>query len=422
MKAKTGRLSQVFVAGIVVSALSGCGGGGTTMEDPMAAYGEALMRLDQSNALQSIGDAVSASVEGDPVFGSVTQSGVYDGDTFVSTGKVDNVLLSLSYSEGQDGERLVHPSYGARILLGEDGGVGFDYDGHLPMSRMETITGTLPTWVGVTVDQRPMDPDGNILRGTTWASWDPDAASNEDRAYVVGGHWLDVREQDDGTYSLHSLGAFVDAPSDFSDDRFVGDSAFPWQAIAGQTATYEGEAYGMYAGHQPAEATTDGIAVWHIGDFAGDVRLEASFGNQPSNSTISGLINNIVVDYAYLSEGNDEGKAEWMRGRIDPANYTIDLGTAHIPIHKGTGSSNFVGRTVTLNHVTDTLESSGTWGGEFSRIHQGGWDYSDDPPRLVAGTFGGTGTTSTGEIKGATVSFVGSFAAGPQREPDNPDL
>lgn len=375
------------------------------MEDPMAAYGEALMRLDQSGALQSVGDAVSASVETEPVFGSVAQDVVYDGDTFVSGGGVEDVYLSLRHEETD-----VFPSYGARILLDEDDPVDLDYDGSLSVSDLDEIPGVLDTWSGVTVDLNTVDPEGDILLGTTWASWDPDATSDESRAYVVGGHWLDVREQEDGTYWVHSLGAFVDAPEDFSDDR-----SFAWNRTSGQDATYEGEAYGIYAGHQMAERTDDGIAVWHIGDFVGDLELNATFygDDQGDVGGIRGTIDNIKVDYAALPEGSDEA----IYGELVAA-YTIHLDTAVI----GRDDAEFVGKNVRMEHTTHDMESSsGTWGGEFSRIHLGDWDYSDDPPRLVAGTFGGTGLTSDSSMSEISeVTFVGSFAAGYEFDDEPP--
>lgn len=390
---------------VVALLVSACGGG--PENDRMDAYGEVLTRLGEDGTLDSIQDAVDASIESGPVHGSVVQSGFWNGEEFVAADGVDRVFLAFTGDT---------PIWNAHVVYDHHGvpdAVDFTYFGGETVDEMEQVAGSMLGWRGVKTDHDIVyDRAGHTHRvATSWASWDPHrligvVPTNDE--YVLGGYWLEAKEYDDGTYHLGSLGAFVDAPADFS-----GAEVDNWRDLGaslddGPSAIYEGEAHGIYAGYQPASNTAEDLDVWHVGDFTGDIWLQAIFGAGGDEllQEISGRVDNIAVDYTYVREGGLDPAS----GMIDPARYTIHLQSAQLM----DGMNSFDGDVTLRRDDVHLDDAEGSWGGEISRIRLG--NFVDEPPRMVAGTFGGTGTFvgEQDEIEGATVSFVGSFAAGPE--------
>ena len=203
-------------------------------------------------------------------------------------------------------------------------------------------------------------------------------AAMENGNYLAFGVWMD--EDDDGNNTADDplIGAFAAGGSPVTTLA---------QEITG-TARYEGSATGVY---------TAGESVDY---FQGDAELTADFGANDAQGTITGMIDNIVAggnamdDVIYL---NDDG--------------TPDDGNM---VAGGTFSGDArMGTATTVDNVT-TYTHNGSWSGQFFNAVPNDPATTEDEsiaaPGSVAGTFGVTGTTGTGD-DAVTRSYVGAFGA-----------
>ena len=184
-----------------------------------------------------------------------------------------------------------------------------------------------------------------------------------DTDYLAGGIWVFAP---DTATSLadYEYGAFVDGNDPFA------QSALP--ALTG-TATYEGEATGVYS--------EDGRN-WF---FDAAATLMANFDGGTNNlGTISGSIYDADV-YGVRELGDNFD--------VRRVNATLHLGTANIG---GPEAGFFTGNT---SMTSDGDTYTGKWGGQFY-----GNGESDDKPGSVAGTFGAA--TMDGDQ-----SLLGAFGA-----------
>lgn len=186
----------------------------------------------------------------------------------------------------------------------------------------------------------------------------------QDTDYLAGGVWLYVPNS--GAVDDFEFGAFADGSDPFEQGNIM--------ALTG-TATYQGDATGVYTEKESATATAT------FGYFDADVRLTANFGDGSTLGTISGVIDNAKED-----------------GQAIDGNPSLNLGSADI------GASNsgfFTGDTaMTLND----RNYAGKWGGQF----YGNGDDPADHPGSVAGTFGGATSENP---DGYESSFVGAYGA-----------
>ena len=155
------------------------------------------------------------------------------------------------------------------------------------------------------------------------------------------------------------FGAFADGSDPFLQSNLT--------AVEG-TATYEGDATGMYSATEAGSTT--------IGDFDGDVELTARFGGGNDLGTISGSITNFDLDGM-------------------PEDGTLPLGPADI----GPRNSGFFKSQITGSDEDGSY--TGHWGGQFF-----GNGESDGRPGSVGGTFGLHYSTDEGDA-----NFIGAFAA-----------
>ena len=242
------------------------------------------------------------------------------------------------------------------IVLGEDGAVT-SIEGY-------TFTGSRPARAAVTA----MDAAAQ-------------ATANND--YLVFGVWMQDVEviAGDGT---------VTTPNDFGAFQDGGREGPVATEITG-TANYEGSATGLY---------TAGESVDY---FQGDATLEADFGTAAEDGgTITGMIDNIVAG------GNAMTDVILLHDDASPDDGNINA-TGGI-----TTSDARMGTATTVDAVT-TYTHNGSWSGQF---YNGTADddttadvnESHVAPGSVAGTFGVTGTTGTGD-DAVTRSYVGAFGA-----------
>ena len=177
-----------------------------------------------------------------------------------------------------------------------------------------------------------------------------------DADYLSLGAWLFVPDYVTNAAD-YVFGTFADGGDPFLQSNIM--------ALQG-TVSYEGNVIGVYM-----EMTPEGTS---IGDFNGDVRLNANFGGTSELGTISGLVTDFEVDG-------------------EQADGTLTLGTANI----GLQNSGFFDGAV--GGFDDERTYEGQWGGQFF-----GNGESDGKPGSVAGTFGGHSTDDA-------ASFVGTFGA-----------
>ena len=180
--------------------------------------------------------------------------------------------------------------------------------------------------------------------------------------YLLFGVWLD--ETADGT---DTFGAIATGGQPFTDSNVQG--------LTGK-ATYRGPAVGAH--HKTGSA---------VSSFDGDANLTADFDDADTAGTIEGTIENISVDGG------------------DPMEESIHLVKTDLTNNQDTFNGGAVmGQQLGPGLATHTF--NGTWSGGFF----GDGEKATDHPGSVAGTFGVTNTTGTGDAA-VTESYVGAFGA-----------
>ena len=186
-----------------------------------------------------------------------------------------------------------------------------------------------------------------------------EAAAKAD--YLLFGVWLD--ETDAGA---DTFGAIATGGQPFTENNV--------QALEGK-ATYRGPAVGAH------HKTGSGVS-----SFDGDANLAADFKDANTAGTIEGTIDNISVD------GGDPMEEPIHLVKIDLTNANTFNGKAVMGEQLGPG--------------LDIHTFNGTWSGGFF----GNGEKMTDHPGSVAGTFGVTNTTGSGD-DAVTESYVGAFGA-----------
>ena len=187
-----------------------------------------------------------------------------------------------------------------------------------------------------------------------------EAAAKAD--YLLFGVWLDETDAGADTFGAIATGG----------QPFTANNV---EALEGK-ATYSGSAVGAH------HKTGSGVS-----SFDGDANLTADFDDADTAGTIEGTIDNISVDGG------------------DPMEDSIHL----VKTDLTTGENTFDGRAVMGQQLGPGLMThtfNGTWSGGFF----GNGEKMTDHPGSVAGTFGVTNTTGTGD-DAVTESYVGAFGA-----------
>jgi len=205
--------------------------------------------------------------------------------------------------------------------------------------------------------------EGYRFTGSRAAVEGRDADPNDD--YLLFGIWLNEAAAD----GADTFGAFgVGGPG----HAFTAGNV---DALEG-TATYEGKAVGAH------HKTGVGIN-W----FDADAMLTAKFGDETEGGTIEGTINNIRVN-----------GSEAMEDPIYLVETTIAAGANAFDGNAVMGMQSGAGQA--------THDFNGTWSGGFF----GDGEEVTEHPMSVAGTFGVTRETGTGD-DAVTESYVGAFGA-----------
>ena len=191
-------------------------------------------------------------------------------------------------------------------------------------------------------------------------------AADSKSDYLLFGVWLDEATEEDGA-GADTFGAIA-----MGGQLFTANNV---DALEG-TATYRGSAVGAH------HKTGSGVS-----SFDGDANLTADFDDDAEAGTIEGTIDNISV------------------GGGDPMEESIHLVKTSLTSNVNT----FDGRAVMGQQEGPGQEEhtfNGTWSGGFF----GNGEETTDHPGSVAGTFGVTDTTGTGDDV-VTESYVGAFGA-----------
>ena len=343
---------------ILVFLLVGCGGGGGDSSIPAVpgpapvSWTDALSAATQKG--RAAAHAAALAAPGLSLTG-VIQSSIAD-DAGVTA---DEVMTAHSSAAVLD------------IFIDRAGGDSISLD--TARHSVEGDTETSPVTGRQFTDALVFRPDASRF---TLARVAVDWALDDPMDYLAGGYWIHATgDVAAGDISEAEIGAFVDGP------ELRGTPTLP---VAG-TATYSGFAAGAYTALLGIEFGHD-QGRQDIGEFEADVSLTADFGD----ATITGSLENIVVDY--LATTPDGQVEEHGRERVG---YGLTLGEVSIG-----ADGTFAGSNLTLSHPLVPVATQGSWGGRFSTVND-----VDGNPRIVAGTIGGTGST----LGGTEVSFVGGF-------------
>ena len=207
-------------------------------------------------------------------------------------------------------------------------------------------------------------PDGGSARPVTRHEWNAPAAD-----YLAFGHWLYVPE--DVTDAVnYDFGVFASGGDPFEVSNLAG--------LTG-TATYEGDAVGMYYVNG-LSANPD------VGSFTAGVTLEADFGDSSATGFISGEVNN------FMFEGDVASSL--------PATVSL-TSNAYDYVYEGfgvlQGSTNIFDTTWSGDpapfpggHVAGSTEANvdgEDWYGEWHAVFYGNGASATDHPTSVGGVF-----------------------------------
>jgi len=256
--------------------------------------------------------------------------------------------------------------------------------------REQTNNGTTVETSAWTV--APHDNDG------LWVARLAQTPNNSDQTdYLAGGFWLHLEgDYQSLKFERADVGAFVGGP------ELNGTPTIPETG----SATYKGEARGLYAYRFGSSNSEIPEGSFTLGDYKADAELSANF----SLMTVDGCI----------GCGREADLSEWSRlqsvlqdaSTTMPFNdkVTVDVTLGSAPIRS---DGTFVGTDIDVQAFDGPSNgsSNGSWGGKFSNVSV------DGAPRLAAGTTSVNWTESDGD----SGSLVGVFLADQQSVPPVPE-
>lgn len=282
------------------------------------------------------------------------------------------------------------PGYGVEGSLGDD--VGFFYcpiaeDCYLTIDRRSGGYYAVSTGLTFTPEGGTAQPVPSILADTLPAA-----------DYLAFGHWLyvpdDAAEPDDVPPTLgYDFGVFASGGDPFTAANLRG--------LTG-TATYEGDAAGMYY--------VGGLSGRpDVGSFTADVELTANFGSNVETGTISGQVGNFEFEGDVASSLPDTLRLASRTYDYLPEGFGVEQGTTNIfdtPWRDEVVSypGGWVGGATQAS--LDGQDWYGSWSGAF----YGNGPAPTDHPTSVAGEFGSY-PWGNGNHNQRDTGLTGSFGA-----------
>ncbi|MDD9855880.1 MAG: hypothetical protein OXU88_06860 [Gammaproteobacteria bacterium] len=332
--------------------LAGCGGGGGSSSGSATSGGGGGNGVSLNTLSTTVETSTARSAARDfagatPRAGSVTQTS----NTNNAGVTQDTIAADARYSGGELVVTVSNTGSGGAVAIGNDG----NNPGSVVLARSNTVGQT-----GRTYRSRVL---GRVTAGgIALAQVFTNRLTQSDTDYLVGGVWLFVPQGATSTRDLE-VGAFADGP-----DANLTPAAY---LTAASTATYQGDAYGLYLGRSA------GLGEYG-GEFDANIRLTANFGGA---ATVSGSISDVYV--------RDIGESLFVPLAGNPS---LALQSATISASAG---GFFTGNT---HAAVAGYTYSGKWGGQF---------YGSQADS-VGGTFGGS---TSGNSDGYEESFIGVFGA-----------
>ena len=217
--------------------------------------------------------------------------------------------------------------------------------------------------------------------------------------YLAFGYWLYVPEDVTDTVN-YDFAVFASGGDPFETANLAG--------LTG-TATYEGDAVGMYYVNGLSSSPT-------TGSFTADVRLEADFGNSSDTGFISGEVNSFVLERDVTSllpsrvalTSDVVGLTTNVHDSVSQG-FGVTQGSTNIFVTHYRGESNpgaYPG-----GHLAGQTEASVDdvdWNGEWHGAFYGNGSSSTDHPTGVAGIFS-TSSPNAGDRSDS--GLTGSFGA-----------
>lgn len=348
MQSETRKSRSVAAVLATTLAMTACGGGGGGGGMQSLASRD-VYAADPGATKEAVGKA-SASL---PRFGSVTQSA--------------NVNVA---GVSTDAAQMTLDGGGIALTVTREDGTSFSLNSN-QHELLSVRTPASETFLGDGVTEAMINvaDDATTLAAVS-AQWSPGYGE-----WLAAGTWIHLEgDIAGGSVSGVEVGAFMDGP------ELGGRTVLP-----SGTATYSGEANGLYAGRFGTDAQVPRGSLT-IGDYEGDLALTADFGG----GTVEGHVDNILIDGFVVTPSGT------VTDDTGATNYRAALGS--VPINS---DGSFSGKTVRITNPDWSIVSSeGAWGGMFSNI-----DDSNGNPRLVGGTHGGAFTTAGG----SEFEFLGVF-------------
>jgi len=346
---QTSNAARIALTFLFALTLAGCGGGGGSSGGGGGASsgGVSLNTLrttvDTATARSAARDFAGAT----PRSGSVTQTS----NTNNAGVTQDTIAADARYSGGELVVTVSNTGSGGSVALGNDG----NSPGSVVLARGNTVGQTGRTYRSRVLGRATA---GGIALAQVFTN----RLTQSDTDYLVGGVWLFVPQGATSTRDLE-VGAFADGP-----DANLTPAAYLSSA---STATYRGDAYGLYLGRS-ADVGEYG------GEFDANIRLTATFGGAP---TISGSVSDVYVR------------------DIGDTSFEALVGNPSLTLQSATISASAGGFFTGNTHTSVAgYTYTGKWGGQF---------YGSQADS-VGGTFGGS---TSGNADGYEESFVGVFGA-----------
>ena len=208
--------------------------------------------------------------------------------------------------------------------------------------------------------------------------------------YLAFGHWLHVPE-DVTDMDAYDFGVYASGGDPFETTNLAG--------LTG-TATYEGDAVGMYY--------VDGLSSSpDVGAFTADVALTADFGDGSATGFIDGEVNNFMFEGDVASSLPATVTLASRTWPYLPDRFGVPQGSTNI-FDTSWRNADYLRPGGHIGGVTEADVDGEDWGGQWHGVFYGNGASPTDHPTSVAGVFG---TSMMNDYNRSGNGLTGSFGA-----------